>query len=129
MKSKSKFQFSNPVLSRIEFSFNKEFALKKEDEITMKMEFSVQTEEKSSNEARVSLVCELGDKSSQSPFWLLAEEEAFFKWEFLDVVLADKLLKQNAPSLLLSYLRPIVTQVTQASPCGAYNIPFMNFAE
>lgn len=127
---KSKFQFSNPVLSRIEFSFNKEFALKKEDEITMKMELSVQTEQKNSNEARVSLVCELGDKSSQSPFWLLAEEEAFFKWEeFLDVMIVDKLLKQNAPSLLLSYLRPIVTQVTQASPCGAYNIPFMNFAE
>ena len=107
---RSEFQFTNPILSKIEFLYNKEF--------------------KDKNKAIVSLVCELGEKNDLSPFWLLAEEEATFKWEeAIEEVIVKKLLKQNAPSLLLSYLRPIVVQVTQASPCGAYNIPFMNFSE
>ena len=41
--------------------------------------------------------------------------------------MVDKLLNQNAPSLLLSYIRPIVVQITAASPFPTYNIPFMNF--
>lgn len=41
----------------------------------------------------------------------------------------DRLLNQNAPSLLLSYLRPIVAQVTSASKYGTYNIPFVNFTK
>ena len=62
---RSEFQFTNPILSKIEFLYNKEFKAQ-------------------------------GDE---------------------------------VPTLLLSYLRPIVVQVTQASPWGAYNIPFMNFSE
>ena len=41
----------------------------------------------------------------------------------------DRLLNQNAPSLLLSYLRPIVAQVTSASKNGTYKIPFVNFTK
>lgn len=41
----------------------------------------------------------------------------------------DRLLNQNAPSLLSSYLRPIVAQVTSASKYGTYNIPFVNFTK
>ena len=41
----------------------------------------------------------------------------------------NKLLNQNAPSLLLSYLRPVIAQVTMASPYGAYNIPFIDFTK
>ena len=36
---------------------------------------------------------------------------------------------KKAPSLLLSYLRPIVAQVTSASKYGTYNIPFVNFTK
>ena len=126
----SEFQFTNPILSKIEFLYNKEFNAWG-DEVPIKMELSVKVSKgEDKNKAIVSLVCELGEKNNLSPFWLLAEEEATFKWEeAIEQVIVEKLLKQNAPSLLLSYLRPIVVQVTQASPCGAYNIPFMNFSK
>lgn len=39
----------------------------------------------------------------------------------------EKLLNQNAPSLLLGYLRPIISQITAASPYNAYNLPFIDF--
>ena len=95
------------------------------------MELSVKVSKgEDKNKAIVSLVVNLERRIIYSPFWLLAEEEATFKWEeAIEQVIVEKLLKQNAPSLLLSYLRPIVVQVTQASPCGAYNIPFMNFSK
>ena len=48
-----------------------------------------------------------------------AIEGANFRWnDELDDNMIDRLLNQNAPSLLLSYLRPIVAQVTSASKYG-----------
>lgn len=50
------------------------------------------------------------------------------RWkEKLDEEKVHKLLNQNAPSLLLSCLRPVISQLTAASPFGTVNIPFMNF--
>ena len=53
------------------------------------------------------------------PFYIKAIEGANFRWnDELDDNMIDRLLNQNAPSLLLSYLRPIVAQVTSASKYG-----------
>ena len=56
---------------------------------------------------------------------------ALFRWnpEKVDAEHSEKLLKQNAPALLLSYLRPTISLITSASPYAAYDIPFMNFTE
>ena len=51
--------------------------------------------------------------------FIKAIEGANFRWnDELDDNMIDRLLNQNAPSLLLSYLRPIVAQVTSASKYG-----------
>lgn len=85
-------------------------------------------EDEDKNEARVTLTLILGERSTQAPFYIKAVETAMFKWnEELDANVLDKLLRQNAPSLLLSYVRPIITQITAASPVDAYNIPYINF--
>lgn len=53
--------------------------------------------------------------------------KAEFKWEKnIESSLADKLLKSNAPSLLLSYMRPIIANVTGNSAYPAFNIPYMD---
>ena len=126
----SAFQFTNPVLTGIEFLLNSGFSNQDNEEIQIKMNIAVNISKADNNEAEVSLICEIGEKSEKSPFWIKAEEKAKFRWEDeIDEELADKLLNQNAPSLLISYLRPIVGQVTMASPYGAYNIPFINFTK
>ena len=55
---------------------------------------------------------------------------AEFRWpDSLNMGMIEKLLNQNAPSLLLGYLRPIISQITAASPYNAYNLPFIDFSE
>ena len=41
----------------------------------------------------------------------------------------EALLTKNAPAMLLSYIRPIVAQLTGASPLQAFHIPFVNMNE
>ncbi|MEI3592754.1 MAG: hypothetical protein V8Q05_07985 [Lachnospiraceae bacterium] len=53
---------------------------------------------------------------------------AEIKADSLNMGMIEKLLNQNAPSLLLGYLRPIISQITAASPYNAYNLPF-SFSE
>lgn len=72
----------------------------------------------------------IGKKTTPLHF-IEAEEAALFRWnpEKVDAEHSEKLLKQNAPALLLSYLRPTISLITSASPYAAYDIPFMNFTE
>ena len=56
--------------------------------------------------------------------------QASFRWdEKTTRDMADKLLKSNAPALLLGYIRPHIAQITEASPINTVHIPFMNFTE
>jgi len=127
----SAFQFTNPALSGLEFWINKNFNGEKDTKIQIRMNMSVKVAKKENlNEAIVELDVEIGEKNDDIPFYIKAIEGANFRWnDELDDNMIDKLLNQNAPSLLLSYLRPIVAQVTSASKYGTYNIPFVNFTK
>lgn len=87
--------------------------------------------EENAEEALVVLCVTIGEKTEEVPFYVYAEESANFRWkrEAYDEDAIGRLLKQNAPALLLSYLRPIIANITVASPYSAYDIPFMNFRE
>ena len=55
---------------------------------------------------------------------------AKIKWNSeLEDSKVNSFLNQNAPALLLSYARPIISMITNASRFPAYNIPFINFAD
>ena len=125
----SMFQFTNPALTGLEFGLNQGFNSKENKEVQIQINMSVSVNRNESrNEAEVTLKIELGEKSPEMPFFITALETARFRWgEEMEEALVNKLLNQNAPSLLLSYVRPIVAQITAASPFGAYNIPFINF--
>lgn len=126
----SKFQFSNPSLVNLSFSINEDF--KDEEEVKIKMNIETKTDrEPGSSEATVKLSISIGEESDKSPFYVYAEEIARFRWE-ADAYSEEgvqRLLAQNAPSLLLSYIRPIIASVTSASPFNGYHIPFINFAQ
>lgn len=50
------------------------------------------------------------------------------RWmEELEEELIKTILSSNAPSLILSYIRPIVANLTGNSGLSAFNIPFMDF--
>ena len=127
----SEFQFSNPALTSMEYKINNEFSVDNDQEVKIAINMSVRVEKSDIvEEAKVELIFEIGDKSSHSPFYIVAVESADFKWKCgIEDAVVDKLLQQNAPALLLSYLRPIIVQITSASPFDTYNIPFINFAK
>lgn len=124
----SAFQFTTPSLITMAINVNRDFEhCNEEVEITMSMRVEVQRKE-NEKEATVDLHLEIGDESSMSPYHLIAVEEARFRWhEDLPEDKVNNLLNQNAPSLLLSYLRPVVMQTTSVTPFGGYDIPFINF--
>lgn len=125
----SGFQFTNPSLTSFEFMVNEDFGQREDSGVNVKINIAVNVDRlEDKNEARVSLKLVIGDKSANMPFFINATEAADFRWDdSLDMGLIDKLLHQNAPSLLLSYLRPVVVQITSASQFDTFNIPFMNF--
>ena len=128
----SSFQFSNPSLINLSFSINEDFSMKDNEgtNIDVKTEISIK-DGLEKNSSMVILKLEIGSRGSSSPFYIQAEEAAIFNWnaDTIDEFQRDKLLKQNAPALLLSYLRPTIAMITSASPFVAYNVPFMNFSE
>ena len=127
----SLFQFTNPILTDLEIHLNEGFNGKNNEEVKMITNMSFKVFQKENiNEATVSLTVEIGEINDNTPFYIKSKEEADFKWdENIDDIMLDKLLNQNAPSLLLAYLRPIIAQVTNASKYGVYNIPFINFTK
>lgn len=128
----SVFQFTNPALLELDFKVNDEFdnGKKKEIKINLKVETKVSREE-DAEEAFVALCVTLGEETDKVPFYVYAVEGARFKWEKSKYSEDEiqRLIQQNAPALLLSYLRPIIANITGASQYGAYNMPFMNFRE
>lgn len=123
------FQFTNPCLADLEFHINNEFSNDSISELQLQIKTSVNiTRSETDNTAFVLLSIELGEKSSNLPFCLNISMGANFKWGD-DGQNVDALLSQNAPSLLLSYARPIIANVTNSSPFPVYHLPFMDFTQ
>ena len=126
MYNKSKFQFKTPILEKFFFKINKNFSIDDFTEIDL---LGVTSVSKSSKEnlASVSLELTIGDESKKSPFYIEISMKSIFKWdENFENSTIDELLRINAPSLLLSYMRPIVANVTSVSEFPGFDIPFLD---
>ena len=86
------------------------------------------------NEAVVELTLQINKQEDKlierAPYWLEVKYGAMFEWkDGDDEKLIQNYLNINAPAMLLSYIRPVVAQLTSASPFGTYHVPFINMAE
>lgn len=125
----SEFQFTNPSLSELKFCVNEEYH-SEEEEINVKLAINVAKKRTADKEAIVEVTVEIGEKNEEAPFYIFAVEGAAFRWDvdsFKEEEI-DRFLSVNAPALLISYLRPIVSNVTMFSKYSAYEIPFINFS-
>ena len=132
MQVNDSFSYVSPMLKGLEYRLNDGFKQQPEqNEVNMKLKFNVVIhEDKNLPEADVDLTCEIGGKEADYPYYLCVTETSKFRWlEELDKEKVKQLLEFNAPALLLSFLRSIVLQVTVASPCGAFHIPFIDFTK
>ncbi|MBQ6982255.1 MAG: protein-export chaperone SecB [Synergistaceae bacterium] len=127
----SSFQFTTPVLAYFEFAPNKDFNAPPDQEVQTQIRMGVAVNKNNlSPNATVDLTVEMGEKDGNSPFYIRAVEHADFRWgDNLNDEMVKRLLDQNAPTLLLSYLRSVIVQVTAASTYGVCNIPFVDFTK
>ena len=125
---KSIYQFSEPRLCKLEFDLCNDFVLRENTECNIQLKLETKIQKKDADEAVVLLQVLL---EGDAPYKIIAEESANFKWDMGEVDESDveKFLQQNAPTLLLGYIRQIISTVTAASGYGAYNIPFINFIQ
>lgn len=122
----SKFQFKTPYLA--ELNFVNSFWEDGEEKVEMNNFFSIDITDKKQNSAIVELTLEVKKENLQMPFVLKIKYASEFMWEEdMEDAVVDKMLRTNAPALLLSYMRPIIANLTNAAGYPAYNIPFMNF--
>lgn len=126
--NRSKFQFSNPELEKIVFSVNQSYEESKFDGISMQS--NTEVKKLDGNKAKVSLTITIGNDTDTQPFHICITMSANFIWEDdIDDVMAKQLLNMNAPAVLLSYIRPIVSSLTNSSKYPTLNIPFIDFTQ
>ncbi|MBU5294774.1 protein-export chaperone SecB [Anaerosalibacter bizertensis] len=130
----SNFQLINkPRVTKCFFEANRDFDFS--DEVPLEINNNVKIgrnldEEKM--EAVVVLNLGFFTKSdfNKVPFKIEIEVEGIFKWDEdlkNNKLRLESLLKENAPAILYSYLRPIITQMTVEANLPPLIIPLMNF--
>lgn len=141
-KNKSKFQFSTPTILESIFVENVNYkdGLSTVKNITFKLS-SHSTEPQSISDtdtSRLSSVVALTLETNNDlnftesdPCYLRVTMKATFIWDKEAYTQSEvkSLLKVNAPSLLLSYIRPQVASVTENSDMPAQQIPFIDFSD
>ena len=114
----SKFKFERPILKRFSFNENEAFEEKEELKIEIELEKEIERKEKTGG---VSVILKTVN-SNEIPFFIEIEMYSKFIWEE-EIINA---LEINAPSLLISYIRPLVALVTGSSKYPTWNIPFLD---
>lgn len=125
---KSFFQFQEPFLTMMKFEENALFDRDNFKSFNIETNTQIKKNEEERT-ALVSLSVSVGNLED-APFEIHICMTALFKWEDTeDKTKIDDLLSKNAPSLLISYIRPIIASVTSTSRFPTLNIPFMDFRD
>ena len=77
--NRSKFQFSNPELEKINFGVNESFNKESFDGIAMQSNTEIKILD--TNEAYVALTLDIGDLSESQPFNITVKMSATFYWD------------------------------------------------
>ena len=119
------------MLKKLEFLENPNFNI--EGNLEVESNFEIEIDKIDNFEAVVTLNLSLNNKENlkkQNPFFLNISMSSIFNWEDVeDEEVVDNLLSQNAPALIIGFLRPIVSNITNASVFPPYNIPFIDFTK
>ena len=124
----SKFKFKIPYLKKIFFQCNRDYDCE-EIELNIKATTAVR---KNQDEATVSLDMEVFEleKIKEAPYYINIIMEGDFTWsEDLEEDKINDLLRRNAPSILLSYIRPYLSNLTTGAGYPPLILPLLDFTE
>lgn len=127
------FQLKNQSIQNIEFIKNEKCT---QVDILLEYSSNIEVIYTASNEALVILDFSVFDKDniSNNPFYINVKIKGHFVWSEMEDLpdtnncdLIETLLNQNAPAILLSYVRSIISQITAFSGYPTLIIPLINF--
>ena len=128
----SRFQISQPQLLEVTYIINEDFN-NSDNADNIKLEAnSVTTVEMLTDDTGAKVIFTLKifdqEKLSEVPFFMQISMQGFFRWdESMEEEIYKKLLSTNAPAILLSYIRPFVSQLTSASGYPPLILPLIDF--
>ncbi len=139
-ENESSFQFSNPSTKEAVFIINPNYVGKLSEVRTQKFSIKTRVEkgkylDESEEKVRGSEVFvtvtnnESTTLSEDTPFLLRVTMGANFKWKEEDISKKQEelFLNVNGASLLMSYIRPLATLLTEQAEIQPQYIPFVNF--
>lgn len=131
VKGRNDIKFSSPYISELKFlvneNFNGEFDGDLESNISINSDKIEEQEDK--NIYLSSLKITLGKESEEYPFYIELKMSGKFHLFHDSDIDENNFLEYNAPAILYSYARPIVSDVITRSGFPPFNLPFMNFME
>lgn len=112
----------------VEYGYNEKFINNPERKIPIEFSLTPKVKRfKKEKKAIVSLELKLFKKNVKDfPIWAKIKNQAEFEWD-IDDKIAETLLETAAPAHLLSYIRPLLSQLTTMSDLPALIIPLINF--
>ena len=121
----SALQYKIPKVEYISFERNEDYNEK--NELDMQMTSAIEIDKNDENrEATITLALELGEEGTNAPFFLKIAANSDFRWEESVNFDIDKTLKLSGSTMLLSYLRPIVANVTMQAGLPPFQLPFLD---
>lgn len=121
---KSAFQYATPKIINFLYRANVD---SEQMDWTIGIKHSKKIIRDSDKHATVTLSMQIDSFEDESPFSIKFTIMAEFMWEDLDEDTLKILLNQNAPSLLVGFARPIISNFTNNSGFIPFNIPMINF--
>lgn len=127
---KSNFQMKTPYLEKIDFEINHGF-VPGDEGLKINIEANVLVSEIDTNSSNVKLIVDIfkSEDEINVPFRLSVVYTGDFEWEGYSEDELNILLTQNAPAVLMSYVRALVATITSNSEYPPLHIPLMNFTE
>ena len=126
---RSNLQFKNPQINKIDFRVNDYEPDTNNMPISIEVECKVSKEEK---EAVVSLDLCVGELTKTNgiatSFYFDGIISADFSWDD-EIKNPEKMLKVSGGTVLLSYIRPILANLTMQAGMKPLNLPFINFTK
>ena len=126
---RSSLQFKNPQINKIDFRVNDYEPDTNNMPISIEVECKVSKEEK---EAVVRLDLCVGELTKTNgiatSFYFDGIISADFSWDD-EIKNPEKMLKVSGGTVLLSYIRPILANLTMQAGMKPLNLPFINFTK
>lgn len=123
------FKIKNQYTEEIIFKKNLSFTGNIND-LDFEFDFDNKIQKIENNKAIVKFTLNIFKESKEYPFYISVTQTGIFEWDeqVNEYPLSiDTLLNINAPALLLSYIRSIVSQATAFSGYPSFVIPLINF--